>query len=144
MIVLENRSFRLGMESLVANNVKAVVMGQRSVDPWMKGMDAFTPQPMDGPPSCGSIPSWSGPTITSGSFWGSLDFPTVSSMTRASRPWAAWKIPCRTPPWKGPMAALRPPTSWRTAHWRGMAGPVASRARSDESPKNRDGNDEKP
>ena len=43
MIVLENRSFRLGMESLVANNVKAVVMGQRSVDPWMKGMDAFTP-----------------------------------------------------------------------------------------------------
>lgn len=43
MIVLESRSFRQGMESLVANNVKAVVMGQRSVDPWMKGMDAFSP-----------------------------------------------------------------------------------------------------
>lgn len=43
MITLQHQSFRLGMESLVANNVKAVVMGQRSVDPWMAGVDAFTP-----------------------------------------------------------------------------------------------------
>ena len=43
MHLLQNTSFRLGMESLVANNVKAVVMGQRSDDPWMDGLDAFTP-----------------------------------------------------------------------------------------------------
>ena len=43
MIVLQHQSFRVGMESLVANNVKAVVMGQRSVDPWMSGVDPFTP-----------------------------------------------------------------------------------------------------
>eukprot|EP00435_Cladocopium_sp_Y103_P040635 s1044_g11.t1 len=42
-MTVEHRSFRVGMESLVANNVKAVVMGQRSVDPWMTGVDAFTP-----------------------------------------------------------------------------------------------------
>ena len=43
MICMQHQSFRQGMESLVANNVKAVVMGQRSVDPWMAGVDAFTP-----------------------------------------------------------------------------------------------------
>ena len=43
MITLQHQSFRLGMESLVANNVKAVVMGQRSADPWMAEVDAFTP-----------------------------------------------------------------------------------------------------
>lgn len=43
MITLQNQSFRDGMESLVADNVKAVVMGQRSEDPWMTGVDAFTP-----------------------------------------------------------------------------------------------------
>eukprot|EP00438_Fugacium_kawagutii_P023025 Skav229902 [mRNA] locus=scaffold2151:426328:503153:- [translate_table: standard] len=43
MIILQNQSFRDGMESLVADNVKAVVMGQRSEDPWMTGVDAFTP-----------------------------------------------------------------------------------------------------
>lgn len=43
IVKIEQKSFRLGMESLVASNVRAVVMGQRSGDPWMADVNPFSP-----------------------------------------------------------------------------------------------------
>eukprot|EP00416_Gambierdiscus_australes_P045608 CAMPEP_0171095636 /NCGR_PEP_ID=MMETSP0766_2-20121228/43282_1 /TAXON_ID=439317 /ORGANISM="Gambierdiscus australes, Strain CAWD 149" /LENGTH=288 /DNA_ID=CAMNT_0011554467 /DNA_START=63 /DNA_END=929 /DNA_ORIENTATION=+ len=43
MVTFTNRSFKLGMEELVAQNVRAVVMGQRRGDPWTSGLSAFSP-----------------------------------------------------------------------------------------------------
>mmetsp|Transcript_69634 Transcript_69634/g.123269 ORF Transcript_69634/g.123269 Transcript_69634/m.123269 type:complete len:564 (+) Transcript_69634:83-1774(+) len=43
MVLVESKSFRLGMEDLVAGGLRAVVMGQRRGDPWMDKVDAFSP-----------------------------------------------------------------------------------------------------
>eukprot|EP00440_Ansanella_granifera_P013439 gb/GFBE01014603.1/.p1 GENE.gb/GFBE01014603.1/~~gb/GFBE01014603.1/.p1 ORF type:complete len:284 (+),score=45.40 gb/GFBE01014603.1/:1-852(+) len=43
MVVVEAKSFRRGMEDLVAGGLRSVVMGQRRGDPWMDRVDAFSP-----------------------------------------------------------------------------------------------------
>jgi len=43
MVVVAEKSFRNGMEDLVAGGLRAVVMGQRRGDPWMDKVDAFSP-----------------------------------------------------------------------------------------------------
>jgi len=43
IIVVEERSFKQGMTDLVAQGLRAVVMGQRRGDPWMENVDAFSP-----------------------------------------------------------------------------------------------------
>lgn len=43
MTTVESKSFRKGMEGLVNNGLRAVVMGQRRGDPWMRGVDVFSP-----------------------------------------------------------------------------------------------------
>jgi FAD synthetase len=43
MRTLEGQSFRAGMQGLVNEGLRAVVMGQRRGDPWMKDVDVFSP-----------------------------------------------------------------------------------------------------
>lgn len=43
MKMLQGQSFRAGMEGLVSEGLRAVVMGQRRGDPWMKDVDVFSP-----------------------------------------------------------------------------------------------------
>jgi len=43
MLVIEGSNFKQGMDTLVASGLRAVVMGQRRGDPWMDGVDVFSP-----------------------------------------------------------------------------------------------------
>lgn len=49
-IVLKEHSFKKGMEDLVSNGLRAVVMGQRRGDPWTDRMDVFSPSDDGWPP----------------------------------------------------------------------------------------------
>lgn len=50
MATVEEKDFRQGMGEMVDGGLRAVVMGQRSSDPYMKGVDAYSPSSDGWPP----------------------------------------------------------------------------------------------